>query len=105
MEWEVDRTETEEASEAAELSELTLEIFIMFAFELDELGPVNTGAGGKWNIVLEILEVVRGDTDSSDFVDKFSDKVTLLTLEMLVTFLGYISALISLLVLLTCPLV
>ena len=90
MEWEVDLTETEEASEAAELSELTLEIFIMFAFELEELGPVNTGAGGKGNIVLEILEVIGGDTDSNGRDDKFSDNVTLLTLDMLVTFLGYI---------------
>ena len=90
MEWEVDLTETEEASEAAELSELTLEIFIMFAFELEELGPVNTGAGGKGNIVLEIFEVIGGDTDSNDRDDKFSDNVTLLTLDMLVTFLGYI---------------
>ena len=90
MEWEVDLTETEEASEAAELSELTLEIFIMFAFELEELGPVNTGAGGKGNIVLEILEVIGGDTDSNDRDDKFSDNVTPLTLDMLVTFLGYI---------------
>lgn len=90
MEWEVDLTETEEASEAAELSELTLEIFIMLAFELEELGPVNTGAGGKGNIVLEILEVIGGDTDSNDRDDKFSDNVTLLTLDMLVTFLGYI---------------
>lgn len=90
MEWEVDLTETEEASEAAELSELTLEIFIMLAFELEELGPVNTGAGGKGNIVLEILEVIGGDTDSNDRDDKFSDNVTLLTLDMVVTFLGYI---------------
>lgn len=77
----------------------------MFAFELEELGPVNTGAGGKGNIVLEILEVVGGETDSNDRDDKFSDRVTLLTPDMLVTFLGYISPLISLLWLLTCPLV
>ena len=77
----------------------------MFAFELEELGPVNTGAGGKGNIVLEILEIVGGETDSNDRDDKFSDRVTLLTLDMLVAFLGYISPLISLLVLLTCPLV
>ena len=76
----------------------------MFAFELEELGPVNTGAGGKGNIVLEILDV-GGETDSNDRDDKFSDNVTLLRLDMLVTFLGYIWLLISLLVLLTCPLV
>ena len=104
MEWDVDRIETEEASDGAELSELTLEMFIMFAFELEELGPVNTGAGGKGNIVLEILDV-GGETDSNVRDDKFSDNVTLLRLDMLVTFLGYIWLLISLLVLLTCPLV
>ena len=80
----------------------------MFAVELEELGPVNTeaAAGGKGNIVLvlEILEV-GGENDSNDRDNKFSDNVTLLTLDMVVTFLGYISLLISLLVLLTCPLV
>ena len=80
----------------------------MFAVELEELGPVNTeaAAGGKGNIVLvlEILEV-GGENDSNDRDNKFSDNVTLLTLDMVVTFLGYISLLISLLVLLSCPLV
>ncbi len=80
----------------------------MFAVELEELGPDNTeaAAGGKGNIVLvlEILEV-GGENDSNDRDNKFSDNVTLLTLDMVVTFLGYISLLISLLVLLSCPLV
>ena len=80
----------------------------MFAVEHEELGPVNTeaAAGGKGNIVLvlEILEV-GGENDSNDRDNKFSHNVTLLTLDMAVTFLGYISLLISLLVLLTCPLV
>ena len=66
----------------------------MFALELEELGPVNTGAGGKGNIVLETFEV-GGETDSDDLDDEFSDRVTLLTLVMLATFLVYISLLIS----------
>ena len=86
--------------EAGADSELTLEIFIIFAIELEELGPDMTGAGGKGNIVVlvEILEV-RGETDSDECDEVLSDGVKL------ATFLGLISALISLLALLTCPLV
>ena len=84
--------------EAGADSELTLEIFIIFAIELEELGPDMTGAGGKGNMVVEILEV-RGETDSDECDEVLSDGVKL------ATFLGLISALISLLALLTCPLV
>ena len=84
--------------EAGADSELTLEIFIIFAIELEELGPDMTGAGGKGNMVVEILEV-RGETDSDECDEVLSDVVKL------ATFLGLISALISLLALLTCPLV
>ena len=84
--------------EAGADSELTLEIFIIFAIELEELGPDITGAGGKGNMVVEILEV-RGETDSDECDEVLSDGVKL------ATFLGLISALISLLALLTCPLV
>ena len=84
--------------EAGADSELTLEIFIIFAIELEELGPDMTGAGGKGNMVVEILEV-RGETDSDECDEILSDGVKL------ATFLGLISALISLLALLTCPLV
>ena len=48
----MDRIEIDEDSEAAEDSELTLEIFIILAVD-EELVVVNIGAGGKGNIVFE----------------------------------------------------
>ena len=88
----MDRTETDEDSDAAEDSELTLEIFIILAVE-DELVVVNIGAGGKGNIVFEedfeeaICAGGGDDIDKEpDEVEEFSDNVTHLTLAMFMNF-------------------
>ena len=84
LECDVDRMETEEDSDAAEDSELTLEIFIILAVD-EELVVVNIGAGGKGNIVFEEdLEAncAGGGEDidkDPDDAEEFSDKVTLFT--------------------------
>ena len=90
----MDRTETEEDSDAAEDSELTLEIFIILAVE-DELVVVNIGAGGKGNIVFEEdfeeANCAGGGDDidkEPDDADEFSDNVTHLTLAMFMHFLS-----------------
>ena len=91
----MDRIEIDEDSEAAEDSELTLEIFIILAVD-EELVVVNIGAGGKGNIVFE--EAGGGDDidKDPDDAEEFSDNVTLFTLGMLMYFFslstGYFSA-------------
>ena len=90
MEWQVE-TDSSASSACVSSAELALEIFIIFAsgLEEEELNLSSTGAGGKGNIVLEILQV-GGETgrESNDLDDEFSDTVTLLPLVILVTFLG-----------------
>ena len=76
----------------ASSSELALEILIILAsgleIEDEELNLLNTGAGGKGNIVFEIF-AVGGETgrESNDLGDEFSDSVTLWPWVMLGTLL------------------
>ena len=98
MQWNVLGTISARCGRAAPTASRIALAAVTFGIPDEELGPDMTGAGGKGNMVVEILEV-RGETDSDECDEVLSDGVKL------ATFLGLISALISLLALLTCPLV
>jgi len=73
LDLEVDLMETDEVSDAAEDSELTLEMLMMLAL-VDPGAVVKTGAGGNGNIVNVFGACVGGDDELLD--EEFSDKVT-----------------------------